>query len=239
MTDRRATSRARNRKRARSGTARLIPRLGDGRMRRPAGPRHWRAAPLPGAKRQGARLPAHLTIALVFVGCVGCGTNITSDAEEGPVWFETDRQEYRWEPIAHGVDRGLRVEIPVTFTNRSEAPVYVQPCHQLRWATLELRERRRWVRAWTPVRQIPLGLRGPLCPLAPQGTYVDTIRVVGFFPPSGSHPLLEREDLEGDFRLVWPGVYPDSAYKPLDAAPLGEPLPPEAHRSNTFRITMP
>lgn len=215
------------------GTARLIPPPGHGRMGSLARRGPWNGAALPGRKRRVPTVPVHLTLVLALVGC---SPNITSNAtDEVPAWFETDRHEYHWEPVTHGPDSGLRVEIPVTFTNRSDAPVAIFPCVGLRTAVLERRDRGRWVRAWSPI----IAAVAATCTVAPKATYVDTVRVVGFFPPSGIHPVFEREDLEGDFRFVWPGVYADSVLSPVTRTPPGPPLPPETHRSNTFHIRMP
>lgn len=175
-------------------------------------------------------------LVLALLACVGCTSNVNSSpGGDELAWFETEGRDYVWNPITRGRDSGLEVEIPVVFTNHGEATVFIHPCLGPNFVSLELWDGARWIMVWQPVQP----LAGSPCRVAPKASYVDTVRVLGFFPPSGTHPIFQHGDLEGEFRLTWPAIYSDDAYASEERTPSGPPIPLEQRVSNTFRIALP
>ncbi len=173
-------------------------------------------------------MPGHprRTVPILGAFVLACNAQVTPRPPDAASPIRTDRAEYTARRVADGVE----VEIPFTYTNRTGRTVYVVNCNGIAPPGLQKRVDGEWMRAWSAA--VPLCLSPPIV-IGAGRTYTDTLRVFAGTPSSGVAPVLEVEEVEGVYRLVWENVVHDYD----DARPgFGEPLPLEARISNPFRL---
>jgi hypothetical protein len=143
--------------------------------------------------------------------------------------FQTDSLHYRLSAKSHGYEG----RIAYTFTNRTQAPVYIVNCNGITSLWMEKWIDGRWMPAWSPV--IPACLSPPIV-VQPNATYNAGIFVFSGYPGTRSHPQFSVPVITGVYRVVWKDVlssYQDRAY------PFGAPIPLEMRVSNRFVIEAP
>ena len=141
--------------------------------------------------------------------------------------LRTDRSEY----ILTRESNTIRVDIGVTFDNRTGKAVYIPACHGAHPPILEKFEGGRWIVAYAPAVLLCLG--PPV--VVPAGeTYEYEYRVVAGAPGTNIEPKFDVDAIPGTYRLVW-GLFEEKLPDGLTR----QPLPAESRTSNTFRIREP
>lgn len=143
----------------------------------------------------------------------------------------TTEPAIRTDAAAYEVDAGPEawsVEIPYTFTNRTDAAVYLAHCNDAVELRLDRWHDGDWVEVWSP--KMPLCLSVPV-PIEAGETFPDTVHFVAGRPGSDVWPQLPVDDIDGTYRLVWTGIVAD--YETTT----GGVTVPLAHRtSNPFEL---
>lgn len=121
---------------------------------------------------------------------------------------------------------GYEASIPFTYTNPTDAAVYVPSCRGAHPPSLEKRVDDGWELAWSPVVLLCLG---PPVVIQAGESHADTLRLTAGYPGSDQASQFTVEDPEGEYRMVWT-VY--ESYDPDSGR--GEPLPLRHRISNTF-----
>lgn len=166
---------------------------------------------------------SRLALALLLVACAGVLEPPAGD-EDRPL--QTDRLVYE----LRRTDHELRAEIPFTYTNQTDATVYVVNCKGHAPPALEKLVDGVWVPAWSAV--VPACLSPPIV-IESGETYVDTLHVYAGLPETRVAPVFTVREIEGTYRLVWHDLVHD--YDP-DRPGFGVGLPLEQRVSNTFSL---
>ena len=174
-------------------------------------------------------------IALTSAAVGSCGGPFDVDEDLLPL-LRTDRTEYVFAPYGNSMG-GMRVDVPYTFVNLTDATVYVGGCNGLispiwdRWIDGE------WVQFYRlgPVEY--LSGNGDIA-IRPGETLADTAFAIWGAPnsPVGGH-VYTPGVLEGEYRLRW-----RPAGSPLCGGVEAEDvelLPERLLVSNTFRLRDP
>ena len=153
----------------------------------------------------------------------GCSLFPSDGGEMDPeaISIQTDRARYEATVGEAGVP-SVKITIPITYRNASDAAVYAIGCHPPEPPLLEKHVNGTWVVAWAPI--VNYCLRPPWR-IGPGETRRDTVRVYGAKRGHNAAPTFDT-GVPGTYRLA----------QTLYADPEGErPLPPVT--SNTFEVT--
>lgn len=165
----------------------------------------------------------------LFAACQGTDpvrTDPLLNLDQGATALRTDRDRY----TVRRVEGSLVVDIPYTYTNPTDGPVYVTSCQVPTPPVLEKRVGDEWVTAWAPAVLLCLG---PPLVIGAGETYSSTLQVRAGPPGSNVEPRFTAPEVPGEYRLVW------SVVRNYDReSGRGEPLPLELQVSNTFRLDL-
>ncbi len=165
---------------------------------------------------------------LLLAGCDGFGALALASDEQGVV-FRTSDTRYTLS-IADGI---AKLEIPFTYENHTGRTLHVVNCNGMAPPILEKREGERWVLAYAPA--VPACLSAAIR-IRDGDTYGGTLYVDAAVPARRDRQSFEVEEVEGTYRLVWPGVLYD-----FDATryPFGEEVELELRTGEEFFIDDP
>jgi hypothetical protein len=160
-----------------------------------------------------------------FVLVTGCDTYTGPDRDlEPPIQTEDLLYELKSDGF------GLRVDIPYTFTNSTDAAVYLTNCNGAFGLHLEREVDEGWKVAWSPA--LPMCLSPPIV-IERNETFLDTLRVRAGEFGSNSYPQFDIEDPHGIYRIVWTAAL---ASFDANASPFGQQIPIEHRISNRFEL---
>jgi len=168
-----------------------------------------------------------LSILLLSYTASGCN-GIAGTGGNGPdsTAIVTSRTEYH----AQIEDGTVELQIPHTFTNRTDDTVFVVNCNNAFAIKLQKKVGNEWIDAVGLV--IPDCL-SPAIEIASGETYNYDLKILAGTPASDNQPKFEVDRIEGTYRIVWSDVL--ETYSP-DQYPFGEPLPLDQRVSNEFII---
>lgn len=167
-------------------------------------------------------------VAMLLAACREGPAEPSDVVRDQDALFQTDSLQYA---IA---DNGslLTVDIGVTFTNSTGAPVYIVNCNGATGFVLERRNGSRWDTMYSPV--LPACLSPPIVVEA-GASRRDVVRVLAGYPGSNVRPQFSTRDLSGEYRVVWTAFL--RSYDPRNGS--GTPLPASSATSNRFVLVAP
>jgi hypothetical protein len=122
----------------------------------------------------------------------------------------------------------LHFTIGMTYTNRSDRPVYLATCGGPHPPRLERLVDGDWVAAYEPPHLLCIG---PYIEIASEAAYAWDFRINGYEPRSRVRPSWLLRDVDGTYRVNW--------WSTVRMAPdVGaDPVPLPQRISNAFRVT--
>ncbi len=171
----------------------------------------------------------HSVWTLLIIATLLCAS--ACDTYTGP--DREDEHPIQTDALLYDLDSdgfGLRVDIPYTFTNRSDGAVYLVNCNGGFGLHLDREGDDGWQLAWSPVLNLCLS---PPIVIERNATYIDTLRVRAGEYGSNNYPQFDVEDPAGTYRIVWTAAL--SSFD-ANASPFGEQIPLEQRISNRFAL---
>jgi len=163
----------------------------------------------------------------ITVACSPVSIGVPRDTD-API--QTDRSQY----VAKRVSQGVEFTIPFTFTNTTSETVFLPNCRVSGKIDLDMILQKQvdggWRTVWSPITRLCLS---PPVLIAPQETYVDTLRGFGGRPGEPVAPELQVQEVEGVYRLVWTQLR--GGFRP-ERYPQGDTLPLALKVSNAFEL---